>query len=335
MLGAIDRDRYRVIPVGITRDGVFVLEEDNPERFRLNADKMPEIVDNGTRVIWPMPGGPRELRVKRADGSVESLGEVDVVLPILHGVHGEDGTMQGFLDILEMPYVGGGVLDSAICMDKHFMKIALEAEGIPVAPWVTVRAARWASDPEAVRTEISKLTYPVFVKPARAGSSVGVSKAHDESELDEAMRIAFAEDDKVLVETGIVGREIEVAVLEGRGSEPTRASLPGEIVLTTREFYDFEGKYLGGDGADVVCPAELTTEQTARIREVGARAFDAVDGRGLARVDVFLTEADGIVVNELNTMPGFTPISMYPKCWVASGLPYTELITELIELARA
>src|SRR5690606_25552638 len=150
VLGAIDRERFRVIPVGITREGVFVLEDDNAERFRLNADKMPEIVDNGTRVIWPMPGGPRELRVERADGSVESLGEIDVVLPILHGVHGEDGTMQGFLDILELPYVGGGVLDSAVCMDKHFMKIALQADGIAVAPWTTVRAARWAAEPEAI-----------------------------------------------------------------------------------------------------------------------------------------------------------------------------------------
>ena len=335
VLGAIDRERYRVIPVGITRDGVFVLEEDDPERFRLNAEKMPEVVDNGTRVIWPMPGGPRELRVERADGSTESLGEIDVVLPILHGVHGEDGTMQGFLDILELPYVGGGVLDSAVCMDKHFMKIALQADGIAVAPWVTVRAARWAAEPEAIRAEVEALEYPVFVKPARAGSSVGVSKAHDASEFDEAMRVALAEDDKVLIETGIVGREIEVAVLEGRGAEPTRASLPGEIVLTTREFYDFEGKYLGGDGADVVCPADLTDDQIERIREIGARSFDAVDGRGLARVDVFLTERGDIIVNELNTMPGFTPISMYPKCWVASGLGYTDLITELIELARA
>ena len=335
MLGAIDRERYRVIAIGITREGVFVLEQDDPDRFRLDAAKMPEVVDNGTRIIWPMPGGPRELRVQREDGSVDSLGEVDVVLPILHGVHGEDGTMQGFLDILELPYAGGGVLDSAICMDKHFMKIALQADGIAVAPWITVRAHRWAAEPEAVRAEVETLEYPVFVKPARAGSSVGVSKAHDASELDEAMRVALAEDDKVLIETGIVGREIEVAVLEGRGSEPTRASLPGEIVLTTREFYDFEGKYLGGDGADVVCPADLTEEQIDRIRDIGARAFDAVDGRGLARVDVFLSESGDIVVNELNTMPGFTPISMYPKCWVASGLPYTDLITELIELARA
>ncbi len=334
MLGAIDRDRYNVIPIGITREGVFVLEHDDPARFRLDADRLPHVADNGSRILWPMPGGPRELRVRRAEGTIESLGEVDAVLPILHGVHGEDGTVQGFLDILEIPYAGGGVLDSAICMDKHFMKIALAADGIAVAPGITVRRPRWTADPRAVRAEVADLGYPVFVKPARAGSSVGVSKAHDESELAEAMSVAFAEDDKVLVERGIVGREIEVAVLEGRGAEPTRASLPGEIVLTTREFYDFEGKYLGGDGADVVCPADLTDEQTARIREIATRAFDAVDGRGLARVDVFLTDSGDVIVNELNTMPGFTPISMYPKCWVATGLSYADLITELIELAR-
>jgi D-alanine-D-alanine ligase len=322
-----------VIPVGITRDGVFVLEQDDPARFALDAAHLPEVVDNGTRIVWPTGG--RALRVRREDGSLEDLGEVDVVLPILHGLHGEDGTIQGFLDILELPYAGGGVLDSAMCMDKHFMKIALQAEGLPVAPWVTVRAARWAADAAAVRAEVEALGYPVFVKPARAGSSVGVSKAHDASELDEAMRVALAEDDKVLVEVGIVGREIEVAILEGRSGGRPRASLPGEIVLTTREFYDFEGKYLGGDGAEVVCPASLTEDETERIRELGRRAFEAVDCRGLARVDVFLTADGEIVINELNTMPGFTPISMYPKCWIASGMTYAELITELIELGLA
>lgn len=332
MLGAIDRDRFAVIPVGITREGVFVLEQDDPARFALDAERLPEVVDNGTRVIWPMPGEGRQLRVRRDDGSVESLGDVDVVLPILHGVHGEDGTMQGFLDILEIPYAGGGVLDSAICMDKHFMKVALQAAGIAVAPWLTVRASRWAAEADEVRADVEALGYPVFVKPARAGSSVGVSKVHDETELDEAMRLALAEDDKVLIEVGMTGREIEVAVLEGRNGGPARVSLPGEIVLTTREFYDFEGKYLGGDGAEVVCPADLTEDEIERIRDVAARVFEAVDGRGLARVDVFLTPDGDIVVNEPNTMPGFTPISMYPKCWIASGLSYAELITELIEL---
>lgn len=335
MLGAIDRDRYRVIPIGITRDGVFVLEDDDPGKFRLDAAKLPEVVDNGTRIVWPTAGGDRTLRVVDADGTERELGAVDAVLPILHGVHGEDGTMQGFLDILELPYAGGGVLDSALCMDKHFMKIALQAAGVPVAPWATVRQQRWERAADEVRAEAEALGYPLFVKPARAGSSVGVSKAHDASELDEAMRVAFAEDDKVLVEVGIVGREIEVAMLEGRDGAPARASLPGEIVLTTRDFYDFEGKYLGGEGVDVVCPAALSDEEIAAIRDVGVRAFEAVDGRGLARVDVFLTADGDIVVNELNTMPGFTPISMFPKCWIASGMTYSELITELVELGMA
>lgn len=329
MLGAIDRDRYAVIPVGITREGAFVLEEDDPAKFPLDAAHLPEVVDNGTRVLWPEPGGDRTLRVVQVDGSVTGLGEIDVVLPILHGPHGEDGTIQGFFDTLEVPYAGGGVLDSALCMDKHFMKIALEAAGLSVAPWVTVRRRDWDRDPAAVREAATTLGLPLFVKPARAGSSVGVSKVDAPEELDAALAVAFAEDDKVLIETGMSGREIEVAVLET--ADGIRASLPGEIVLTSRGFYDFEGKYLGGDGVDIVCPAAVTDAELATIQEAGVRAFEAVDGRGLARVDVFLTADGGIVVNELNTMPGFTPISMFPKCWVASGLSYGELITELVE----
>jgi D-alanine-D-alanine ligase len=331
VLRAIDRDRYRVIPVGITREGVFVLEDDDPDKFALDAEKLPEVVDNGTRVLWPEVGD-RVLRVRRAEGSIDDLGEIDVVLPILHGVHGEDGTIQGFFDTLEIPYAGGGVLDSALCMDKHFMKIVLQAAGVAVSPWVTVTRARWDRDPEGVRADAAPLGDPVFVKPARAGSSVGVSKVHDSSELEAALELAFAEDDKVLIEQAISGREVEVAILEGRGGAGPRASLPGEIVLTTREFYDFEGKYLGGDGADVVCPADLADAEIAAIQALGVRAFEAVDGRGLARVDFFLAD-DVLYVNELNTMPGFTPISMFPKCWIASGLTYGELISELIDTA--
>lgn len=329
MLGAIDRDRYDVIPVGITREGAFVLEDDDPAKFPLDAAHLPEVVDNGTRVLWPEPGGNRTLRVVQADGTVDALGEIDVVLPILHGPHGEDGTIQGYFDTLEVPYAGGGVLDSALCMDKHFMKVALQAAGIAVAPWRTVRSREWASDPDAVRAAAAELGSPLFVKPARAGSSVGVSKVDALDELDAALAVAFAEDDKVLIETGVVGREIEVAVLEG--AEGVRASLPGEIVLTSRGFYDFEGKYLGGDGVDVVCPADLDEAEVAAIQDAGIRAFEAVDGRGLARVDMFLTASGELVVNELNTMPGFTPISMFPKCWVVSGLSYGDLISELIE----
>lgn len=329
MLAAIDRDRYDVIPVGITRDGAFVLEQDDPAKFALDAQSMPEVIDNGTRIRWPEAGGDRVLRVIVPDGSAVELGVVDVVLPILHGTHGEDGTIQGFFDILEIPYAGGGVLDSAMCMDKHFMKVALESDGIAVSPWVTVRQRAWRQDSASLRAAIAELGLPLFVKPARAGSSVGVSKVESLGELDAALEVAFAEDEKVLVETGIVGREIEVAILET--ADGVRASLPGEIVLTSRGFYDFEGKYLGGDGVDVVCPAEMSDAEIAAVQRVGVRAFEAVDGKGLARVDVFLTADGDIVVNELNTMPGFTPISMFPKCWIASGMSYGELITELIE----
>lgn len=330
MLRAIDRERYDVIPVGITRAGVFVLEVDDPDRFGLDPEHLPEVVDNGTRILWPEGGGDRALRVRNADGTIAALGTVDVVLPILHGVHGEDGTVQGFFDTLEIPYAGGGVLDSALCMDKHFMKIVLQAAGIPVAPWVTVRDGDVDASP-TVRAAIDALGYPLFVKPARAGSSVGVSKVSDATELPAALALAFAEDDKALIESAIVGREVEVAILAGRGGGPARASLPGEVVLTTRDFYDFEGKYLGGDGVEVVCPAEMTAEELASVQALGVASFTAVGGRGLARVDFFLT-ATGLVVNELNTMPGFTPISMFPKCWIASGLSYADLITELIEL---
>ncbi len=329
MLGAIDRDRYVVIPVGITREGAFVLEDDDPAKFPLDAAHLPEVVDNGTRILWPEPGGDRTLRVVHPGGATEGLGEIDVVLPILHGTHGEDGTIQGFFDTLEVPYAGGGVLDSALCMDKHFMKIALQAAGIAVAPWVTVRRREWDEDAAPARARAAELGLPLFVKPARAGSSVGVSKVEGLDELDAALAIAFAEDDKVLIETGVGGREIEVAILES--GDGVRASLPGEIVLTSRGFYDFEGKYLGGDGVDVVCPAELTGDEARAIQDIGIRAFEAVDGRGLARVDMFLTPEGDLVVNELNTMPGFTPISMFPKCWVASGLSYGDLITELVE----
>jgi D-alanine-D-alanine ligase len=332
VLRAISRDRYRVIPVGITRDGIFVLEDDDPDKFALDADALPQVVDNNTRILWPEGGADRALRVRRADGTIADLGSVDVVLPILHGVHGEDGTVQGFFDTLAIPYAGGGVLDSALCMDKHFMKIVLQAAGVPVAPWTTVTRERWRDDSESVRRDASALGLPAFVKPARAGSSVGVSKVSVAAELDEALALAFEEDTKVLIESAIVGREIEVAILEGRNGGGTRASLPGEIVLTTREFYDFEGKYLGGDGAEVVCPADLSDAEIAAVQELGIRSFDAVGGRGLARVDFFLTD-DALYVNELNTMPGFTPISMFPKCWIASGMTYSELIGELIDTA--
>ncbi|WP_394552411.1 D-alanine--D-alanine ligase family protein [Agromyces sp. MMS24-JH15] len=333
VLGAIDRDRFEVIPVGITRDGAFVLESDDPARFALDPAHLPEVVDNGTRVRWPDRAGSRELRVVDASGE-RSLGEVDVVFPILHGRFGEDGTVQGMLELVGLPFVGNGVLASAIGMDKHMTKTVLEGAGIAVAPWVRLSRPALAADPELWDRRIRTLGLPAFVKPARAGSSVGVTKVSDWSELDAALDVAFAEDRTVLVESAVSGREIEVAVLEGRDGGDARVSLAGEIVVSGREFYDFEAKYLDAPGIELVCPTELGDGELFELQRIAQRAFDAIGGEGLARVDVFLT-GEGYVVNEVNTMPGFTPISMFPSCWLASGLSYPELITELIEVGLA
>jgi len=333
VLRAIDRTRFRVIPVGITRDGAFVLEDDDPDKFALSSDRLPEVVDNGTRVRWPESAASRELRVRRADGVEESLGEVDVVFPILHGRFGEDGTVQGFLELLGLPYVGAGLLMSAIGMDKNTTKSILKAAGVPVVPWVSFTRTDLDRQRELWERRVRALGLPVFIKPARAGSSVGVSKVSDWSELDAALDVAFAEDATVLVEQAVVGREVECGVLEGRDGAAPRVSVAGEIVITGREFYDFEAKYLDAPGIELACPAELRDGELAEMQRIAARAFEAVGGEGLARVDFFFTGTE-FFVNEVNTMPGFTPISMFPKCWIATGMTYEGLITELIELAR-
>lgn len=332
VLSAIDTTRYRVIPVGITKQGVTVLADDQVGGFALDAEHMPEVHDNGTRIHWPESPLARELTATRADGGTESLGEIDLVFPVLHGPYGEDGTLQGMLDLLDIRYVGSGVLASALCMDKHYTKTVLASAGLQVAPWRTVTRAQLAADPKFTERVLSELELPVFVKPARAGSSVGVSKVHTAEEMDRALEIAFEADSSVLIESGIAGREVELAVLGGRGGKPRVSSVAGEIVFTGREFYDYEAKYLGAAGIELSCPAELTADELALLREEAVRAFEAVGCDDLARVDFFLT-ADGAVVNEINTMPGFTPISMFPTLWQQSGMGYGELVTELIELA--
>ncbi|HWD61187.1 MAG TPA: D-alanine--D-alanine ligase family protein [Humibacter sp.] len=331
VLGALDRDRYDVIPVGITRDGAFVLERDDPAAFALDPEALPEVRDDGSRVRWPASMRSRELTVER-DGVVTSLGEVDVVFPILHGLWGEDGTVQGLLELTGIPYVGSGVLGSALGMDKHFTKTVLQAAGIEVAPWVTVTREQWEREQDVVADSLRGLGSPLFVKPARAGSSVGVTKITSAEGLSGALDIAFAEDGKALIESAIAGREVEIGVLGARPGERARASVAGEILVTERGFYDFDAKYLDAPGVELVCPADLTDEQLAEMQSIAVQAFEAIDCAGLARVDFFLT-ADGWVINELNTMPGFTPISMFPKVWQASGFSYPQLIDELIELA--
>jgi D-alanine-D-alanine ligase len=320
--------------VGITHDGAFVLEDDDPAKFALTPGALPEVVDNGSRVSWPASTTERMLTVTDADGTARSLGAVDLVFPILHGPYGEDGTVQGLFELVGLPYVGSGVLASALAMDKHFTKTVFQQAGLPVAPWRTITAAEWAEGPETATAALDALGLPAFVKPARAGSSVGVSKVSTPDQLAEAMTLALAEDDKVLIESGLVGREIEVAVLQGRPGEPTRTSVAGEVVVSGREFYDFAAKYLDAPGIDLVCPAQLAPAELAEMQRLAVKAFDAIGAAGLARVDFFLT-ADGWVINEINTMPGFTPISMFPSCWLASGFSYPELVDELVDVALA
>jgi D-alanine-D-alanine ligase len=331
VLEAIDREKYDVIPIGITRAGAFTLEEDSYAKFVMDPANMPEVHDNGTRILWPESAATREFRYEDADGAIHSLGNVDLAFPILHGPFGEDGTLQGLLELVGVPYVGNGVLASALGMDKHFTKSVLAAAGVGVAPWVTVSPRQWAEQNELWRGRAHSLGLPAFVKPARAGSSVGVTKVSRWEDLDAALEVAFAEDTKALIESAISGREIECGVLSGRSGGPTRVSLPGEIVMTTREFYDFDAKYLDDSAAQLICPTELQEGELRELQRIAALAFDAINGSGLARIDFFFTGTE-FIVNEINTMPGFTPISMFPKCWLASGMSYSELIDELITL---
>ncbi|MHB1172606.1 MAG: D-alanine--D-alanine ligase family protein [Lacisediminihabitans sp.] len=328
VLEAIDRDKYVVVAIGITTDGSFVLEDDDPTRFALNPSRLPTVVDNGTRVHFPESAATREFLVTDAAGTTTSLGSIDVVFPILHGRFGEDGTVQGLLELLGLPYVGAGVLASALAMDKHFTKKVLQQAGFSVAPWWKVTAR---DSPAQALAHAEDLGWPVFVKPARAGSSVGVSKVSEPRDLATAIELALAEDSSALIEAAMVGREIECGVLGGRAGQSPRVSLAGEVVTSEGEFYDFSAKYLGISGVELVCPASITESQLTELQALAASAFDALGVDGLARVDFFLT-ASGFVVNEVNTMPGFTPLSMFPRCWIASGLSYPELIDELIQL---
>lgn len=333
VLGAIDRDAFEVVPVGVTREGAWTVQPDDPAGLTLSPE-LPEVIDDGSRVLLPESAASAEWTVRRPGGAVESLGRIDVVFPLLHGPWGEDGTIQGALELLGIPYVGNGVLASALGMDKPVAKAVLAGAGIEVAGWVTVGTADWADRRELYARRIRSLGLPVFVKPARAGSSVGVSRVDGWSQLDRAMETAFAEDSRVLVEEAIIGREIECGVLSGRDGGEPRVSLAGEIVVAGGGFYDFDAKYRGAAGVELICPTALSEGELGELQRIAARAFEAIGGSGLARVDVFYT-GDRFVVNELNTMPGFTPISMFPACWEASGLSYAALITELIELGLA
>lgn len=335
ILRVLDASKYDVLPIGITRQGQWTITESDPESWSLSSGNSPEIEPSGESLQLARTNGGSELIGHSATGAFRSLGSVDVVFPVLHGSFGEDGTVQGLLELADIPYVGSGVAASAIGMDKHFAKLAFEAAGLEVGPYEVITDKQWQRDRDGALASVSRLAYPLFVKPARAGSSVGVSRVADDAGLVEAIEAAREHDPKVIIEEGIVGREIECGVLEGRGSELPRTSLPGEIAVTAGSdtFYDFNAKYVDGGAAELSCPADLPADQVAAIRDHAAVAFDAIGGEGLARVDFFYTEDGRWVINEINTMPGFTPISMYPRIWGETGINYADLVDELIWLA--
>lgn len=336
VLRAIDRDRYDVIPVGITREGRWVLAADDPERWQITDGRLPEVTaESGAEVVLSLARGERSLRVLEPGQVPAVLGDVDVVFPVLHGPFGEDGTVQGLLELADVHYVGAGVLASAVGMDKHFMKLVLAGEGLAVGPYTVIRPGAWERDREAVLAAVKPLGLPLFVKPARAGSSLGITRVDDLADLPGAVAAAQQHDPKVIVEAGIEGREIECAVLGGRDGGAPRASLPGEIVVDhdSHTFYDFEAKYLDEEHVDLRCPADLPEHVVAEVRAAAVRTFEAVEAEGLSRVDVFVTPDERVIVNEINTMPGFTPFSMYPRMWEASGMTYPELVDELVQLA--
>jgi D-alanine-D-alanine ligase len=352
VLNAIDKQKYEVVPIGITKEGRW-LTEGHAERL-LRGENAPAesgrhlragdpeatpgavVLAKGEAVIVPpVPQAHGLVPFESAPGAMQKGIDVDVIFPVLHGTFGEDGTIQGLLELADIPYVGAGVLGSAAGMDKDIMKQLFAFAGLKIVKHVTVLRSQWAKDPKKVTKLVeSKLKYPVFVKPANLGSSVGISKAHDRKELGPAIKVAAEYDRKIVIEEGVGGRkhkarELECAVL---GNDEPLASTVGEIVPAA-EFYDYNAKYID-EGSQPVIPAKMSRKQMKEVQEMAVRAFKSVDCSGLARVDFLMDPKNGkLYLNEINTMPGFTSISMYPKMWAASGLEYPKLIDRLIELA--
>jgi D-alanine-D-alanine ligase len=332
VMKALDPEKYEVIPIGITREGRWLLGS--------SADKLlPGVLENGKPVTASVdPTGPKFIplhsdssrQLSRRGAKSGRPPEIDVIFPLLHGTFGEDGTVQGLLELADLPYVGAGVLGSAAGMDKDLMKRLFRDARIPVVKWITVLRSEWKHNPDPVLALIeAKFRCPLFVKPANLGSSVGISKVHKAKELASALDLAAEYDRKIVVEKAVDAREIECSVL---GNDYPQASVPGEVI-PVNEFYDYEAKYLK-EGSELIIPAKIRPRQTRRVQQLSIQAFKAVDCAGMARVDLLLDRKTGaIFVNEINTIPGFTPISMYPKLWEASGLPYPQLIDRLIELA--
>jgi D-alanine-D-alanine ligase len=342
VLAVLDRDRYEVVPVGILPDGRWVLTRDEPERLAISGRTLPSVA---------AVAGPEDAastaEVTPGSAPVASppgvLAGVDVVLPILHGPFGEDGTIQGLLEMAGLRYVGAGVLASAVGLDKEYMKLVFAARGLPICPYVVVRDRDWQGGPGAGGTAtaerkriydaIAELGYPVFVKPARGGSSIGTAKANDQAAVTEAIEGARRYDTKVIVERAVDGAEIECAVLEGVDGGPPDTSLPGQLVIAGgEEFYDFEAKYLDPTGSMTI-PAPVPEDVIDEIRRMAGAAFEAVSCQGFARVDFFYTRDGAILVNEINTIPGMTATSYFPKMWEATGLPLPRLLDRMITTA--
>ena len=320
VIRGLDPDKYEVVPIGITKEGHWLIGT--------SAQKLlPEVLRTGQRVT--MSADPTDAALVRLDGSAGGQ-RIDVVFPVMHGTFGEDGTIQGLLDLAGLPFVGAGVLGSAVAMDKDVAKKLLQVAKIPVVPWLCIHRHDWERhQPEIVHQIEKEFTYPVFVKPAALGSSVGMTKVHSRAELAPALNLASEFAMKILVERAVNAREIEVSVL---GNHDPQASIPGEIV-PHREFYDYAAKYLE-EGTKLLIPADLKPAQVKKFQHLAILAFRALELSGMARVDFFLGKDGGkVYLNEVNTIPGFTSISMYPKLWEASGIPFPQLIDKLIELA--
>ncbi|WP_394938396.1 D-alanine--D-alanine ligase family protein [Psychromicrobium sp. YIM B11713] len=334
VMGAIDSEKYDVVPIGISKEGRWVLPGEEAKHWKIEAGKLPEVDSRAQAVTLSPSSTGTELLTSEPGQIPQLLGEVDMVFPLLHGPFGEDGTIQGLLELADIRYVGAGVLASAVGMDKEFMKIIFASAGLTVHPYQVIRERDWQHDRAEALRRVEALGWPVFVKPARAGSSMGISKVNGPQELEAAIELARQHDPKVLIEAAVLGREIECAVLEARDGSLPRTSFPGEIATSgEHDFYDFQAKYVEDSGTELNCPADLPEHITEQIRAAAARAFEAIGAEGLSRVDFFYTPDGEIVINEINTMPGFTPHSMYPQMWAASGLSYQELVEELIQLA--
>jgi D-alanine-D-alanine ligase len=335
VMAALDPERYDVVPIGIARTGQWLLASTNgavptdaePAGVGSADGGLPE-VRGGTAVVLRADPSAHSLSIVEPHEGAPALANVDVVFPVLHGAYGEDGTIQGLLEITGIPYVGAGVLGSAVALDKEYMKKLLAAEGLPVGEYAVVRRGG-----DLAEEDRKRLGLPAFVKPATGGSSIGITRIDDWSQLPEALATARAVDAKVLVEAAIDGREIECGVLEGLDGSGPEVSLPAEIRLRSAgEWYDFESKYLD-DASELVVPAELATGVAERLHELAGRAFLALDGAGLARVDFFVGDDGAITLNEVNTIPGFTPISLFAKAWAASGIPFPVLVDRLVTTA--